>query len=98
MLAAHRGARVVIYTDNLNTVQIFNSLACLPAYNHILRYSVDILLSTKIDLRVLHVSGEHNTVADALSRCQFLTALDAAPGLQIAPFEPPRWTLGAVEK
>jgi len=29
-------SRIVIYTDNLNTIQIFNSLACLPTYNHIL--------------------------------------------------------------
>jgi hypothetical protein len=95
---AHKGARVVIYTDNLNTVQIFNSLACLPSYNHILRRSVDILLSTEIDLRVLHVSGENNVTADALSRCQFASALNASPGLRISPFTPPRWTLGAAKK
>jgi len=94
----HKGARVVIYTDNLNTVQIFNSLACLPAYNHLLRSSVDILLSTKIDLRVLHILGEHNRIADALSRCQFTLALKIAPGLRISPFQPPQWTLGAVKK
>jgi len=94
----HKGARVVIYTDNMNTVQIFNSLACLPAYNHLLRRSVDILLATKIDLRVLHISGGENTVADSLSRCQFTTALDVIPRLHIQPFQPPRWTLGAAEK
>ena len=95
---AHRGAQVVIYTDNLNTVQIFNSLACLPTYNHLLRSSVDILLSTEIDLRVLHVLGENNEVADALSRCQFTSALDRAPELRISPFQPPQWTLGAAKK
>jgi hypothetical protein len=95
---AHRGARVVIYTDNMNTVHIFNSLSCLPAYNSLLRRSVDILLATEIDLRVLHVSGDHNRTADALSRCNFIAALDAVPDLQISPFKPPRWTLGAAEK
>jgi hypothetical protein len=44
------GAKVVIYTDNMNTVQIFNSLTCLPEYNHLLRRSVDILLCHRIDL------------------------------------------------
>jgi len=58
---------VTIYTDNLNTVQIFNSLACLPDYNQILRRAIDIVLTHDIDLRILHVPGEQNTVADALS-------------------------------
>jgi hypothetical protein len=94
----HRGARVTIYTDNLNTVQIFNSLACLPDYNQILRRAVDIVLAHDINLRVLHVPGEQNTVADALSRCLFSTALDIVPGLKISPFQPPQWTLGATKK
>jgi hypothetical protein len=89
---------VVIYTDNLNTVQIFNSLACLPDYNQLLRHSVDVLLATNIDLRVLHVSGERNSVADSLSHCRFALALDTVPDLKISPFQPPRWTLGAAEK
>ena len=94
----NRGSRVVIYTDNLNTVQIFNTLGCLPSYNHILRRAVDILLATRIDLRVLHVPGEQNGVADALSRCNFEKALSLATGLKISPFQPPRWTLGATQK
>jgi len=92
------GARVVIFTDNLNTVQMFNSLACLPDYNQLLRHSVDILLAHRLDLHVLHVPGEQNVVADALSRCQFSTALNAVNNLRISPFQPPRWTLGATEK
>ena len=92
---AQQGARIVIYTDNMNSVQIFNSLACLPAYNHLLHHSVDILLHTNIELHVLHIPGEENTVADALSRGQFTTALEICPELRISPFQPPRWTLGA---
>ena len=61
------GAQVVIYTDNLNTVQMFNSLACLPDYNLLLRHSVDIILAHSINLCVLHVPGEQNLVTDALS-------------------------------
>ena len=95
--AEHR-SRVVIYTDNLNTVHMFNSLACLPLYNHILRRSVDILLSTEIDLRVLHIPGEENGVADALSRCNFDKALSLAADLKINLFQPPHWTLGAAQK
>ena len=43
-------SRVVIYTDNLNTVQMFNSLACLPDYNQLLWQSMDILLTHGFDL------------------------------------------------
>ena len=91
-------AKVVIYTDNLNMVQIFNSLACLPDYNHILRRAIDIILSHDLNLRVLHVPGDQNVVADALSRCLFSLALDIVPQLKISPFEPPQWTLGAAQK
>jgi len=94
----NRRAQVVIFTDNLNTVQIFNSLGCLPAYNHLLRRSVDILLANDIDLHVLHVPSDQNGVADALSRCQFSSALTLIPDLRISPFQPPRWTLGAAQK
>ena len=89
-LCAEPGSRIVIFTDNLNTVQIFNSLACLPEYNLILRRSVDILLANKLDLRVLHISGEVNTIADALSRSRFDIALGSEPGLRLSPFQPPR--------
>ena len=77
---------------------MFNSLACLPDYNLLLRHSVDIVLAHGIDLHVLYVPGEQNLVADALSRCQFSTALNAVKDLQISPFQPPQWMLGAAQK
>jgi len=89
---------VVIYTDNLNSIQIFNSLSCLPAYNHLLHRSVDILLANDLQLRVLHIPGDDNVIADALSQCRFSSALNIIPELHISPFQPPRWTLGATEK
>ena len=66
-LSIKDGTRIVIYTDNANTVDIFHSLRCLPQYNAILKHSVDIRLQTGHQLRVLHVPGEHNIVADAIS-------------------------------
>ena len=57
----------VIYTDNLNTVDIFTSLRALPDYNVILRTAVDLLYARNHNLRVLHVPGVRNQVADALS-------------------------------
>ena len=104
--------RIIIYTDNLNTVDIFASLRALPAYNIILRAAVDLLYAGGHDLRVLHVSGEDNAVADALSRQEYARAWRLQPGLTIDEFEPfrrvkdghhfvllpPRCPLGASQK
>lgn len=87
-----RSARFVIYTDNSNTVDIFCTLRALPPYNHILKTAIDILYLGDYDLRVLHVPGVDNAVADALSRSDFSRALYLAPELKIFTFEPWSWT------
>jgi hypothetical protein len=84
-------SRFVIYTDNLNTVDIFNTFRALPTYNHILKAAVNILLDGGHDLRVLHIPGTENSVADALSRSNLSIALEAVPGLKISPFHPWSW-------
>lgn len=73
---------------------MFNSLSALPAYNDILKAAVDHLLSdlsTPIQLRVLHVSGEDNTIADTLSRGRLHTVVNNIPNIVIKPFSPPRF-------
>ena len=85
--------KLVIYTDNLNTVHMFNTLSALPAYNDILKNAVDQLLSdidNPIQLHVIHISGESNTIADALSRGQLHTVVDYVPHITINTFSPPR--------
>ena len=47
---AKRGAKIVIYTDNSNSVDIFRSFRCLPAYNHLLKSAVDIVLTNDFSL------------------------------------------------
>ena len=81
-------SRFVIYSDNFTTVAMFNSLRALPEYNCILKVAVDILLEGKHHLRVLHIPGEQNEVADALSRADFMRALDLQPSLTIQSFDP----------
>ena len=39
-LSAPYASRILIYTDNQNTVDIFNSLRAMPEYNHILKASL----------------------------------------------------------
>ncbi|KAJ7436188.1 hypothetical protein B0H11DRAFT_1755110 [Mycena galericulata] len=90
-----RRFRVTIFTDNQNTVNIFNSLSATPNYNLLLRTAVDDLIKYNVDLRVLHVKGEDNYVADAISRQRFSDATERATGLVIQNFQPPREPLGA---
>ena len=60
-------SRLLIFSDNTNTVDIFHSLRSLPPYNDLLKFTVSILIKHAISLRVLHVPGVDNKVADFLS-------------------------------
>ena len=86
--------RLLIYCDNSNTVDIFHSLRSLPPYNDLLKYTVSLLIKFNISLRVVHVPGEDNDIADALSRFDNARATAACPGLSIFPFQSPRVALG----
>jgi hypothetical protein len=92
-----RPRRAVVYTDNTNTVDMFNTLHALPQYNPILLTAVDILQDTRLPFHVLHVSGRRNIVADALSRFDNHRASLASPGISVRSFTPPRLTLGATK-
>ena len=83
--------RLTVYTDNLNTVQMFNSFSALPAYNEILKSAVDYLIKdvdNHIQLRVVHV--QDNTIADALSRGELHVVVDNIPNIVIDTFSPPQ--------
>jgi len=64
-------SKLLLYTDNQNTVDIFSSLRCLPTFSSILQMSITLRTVAQVDVRVLHVPGEKNEVADALSRADF---------------------------
>ncbi|KAI0039985.1 hypothetical protein FA95DRAFT_1684034, partial [Auriscalpium vulgare] len=81
--------RLAIYTDNLNTVQIFNSFKAHDAYNDILLWAARLLINSGLDLRVFHIAGEDNIVADALSRHLFDVVMRYAPRLRVFTFQPP---------
>jgi hypothetical protein len=89
---------LTIFTDNSNTVDIFNTLSASPPFNPILKSAVDILLAHNIDLWVLHIAGEKNSVADAISHQNFISAKKQIPGLSINPFQAPRDALGSLKK
>ena len=88
-------SKIVIYTDNSNT---FNLLHSLPAYNHILKSSVDIRIANDHQLQVLHVPRQNNTIADTISQLHITEAIAIQPDLHLEYFQPPQVLLGAAKK
>jgi hypothetical protein len=80
--------RLAVFTDNLDAVQMFDSLT-LSAYSPVLLFSCERLICCDIDLRVFHIPGDNNLVADALSCGLFHVASQAHLGLSIFSFQPP---------
>jgi hypothetical protein len=60
--------------------------------------SIDVLIKDQIDLRVYHILGKDNLIADPLSRYKNKLAWLLLPGLIISTFIPPLDVLGAIKK
>lgn len=82
------GAKILIYTNSMNTVDIFSSMSGLPSWNWMLKSAVDVILLGDYDLRVLHVSTTTNAVANTLSRQDFNHAIRLVPDIIIREFQP----------
>jgi hypothetical protein len=52
--------RLRVYTDNMNTVNMFNTLHTKPPYNQILISSMDARTHSNLDMCAKHVSGDVN--------------------------------------
>ena len=89
-----RPCKIVIHTDSLNTVQIFQTLKAERDYNPLLMHAVSVMLDSDVQVRVLFIRGEDNVVADALSRLLPDVATSVILFLTVAPFAPPRNELG----
>lgn len=70
-------------------MDIFSSLKCLPEYNELLKYSIDLFIERNVQFKVVHIPGELNKVADALSRKQMQAAASFSPNITISSFSPP---------
>ncbi|KAI0827379.1 hypothetical protein BC628DRAFT_1318374 [Trametes gibbosa] len=87
--------RLAILSDNSNSVAIFNSLRASPIYNPILTSAVDVMMEFKLDVRVEHIPGDLNTVADALSRGKLQLVRELVPSITLLTLIPPQDALGA---
>jgi hypothetical protein len=95
---SNKSRQLVVYTDNQNTVNIWNSLKALAPYNSTLIIAIDSLIKHGTDSRVLHVPGINNEVADALSCFNNALALCLIPGIKLGLFETFLTLLGALKK
>ncbi|KAG2746162.1 hypothetical protein P692DRAFT_201651235, partial [Suillus brevipes Sb2] len=84
-----------IYTDNCNTVAMFDSLHAKPIYNSLLLSAVDVLLAYRVDLCVEHIPGQQNVIANALSHFNNKLVKNLIPTAQNFDFQPPQDVLGA---
>jgi len=88
---------MLIYTDSLNSVEMFNTLNAQDGYKDILLFTVHILMTCNISLCMFHIPGTDNVIADALSRHLPGSAVRLSLDLQIHHFQPPRTMLGCAE-
>ena len=86
---------LLVSTDNMNTAHMFDSLHTKPQYNPLLISSINARIHSSLDVRIRHVPGDNNTIADAISREKFSLARHLVPNLTILSFTPPRDALGA---
>ncbi|KAI0832407.1 hypothetical protein BC628DRAFT_312743 [Trametes gibbosa] len=87
--------RLAVLSDNSNTVAVFNSLRASPPYNPILKSAVDIMLAHNIDVRVHHIAGKLNVIADALSRGKLDMVRERIPSITLIHLVPPQDAMGA---
>ncbi|KAG2341729.1 hypothetical protein BDR05DRAFT_887795 [Suillus weaverae] len=76
-----QNGQLVLFTDSLNSVYLFNTLSGGPGYNQLLMDAVEVILAFNIDFWVFHISGNENIVADHLSHWQASEAITTSPGL-----------------
>ncbi|KAJ7208693.1 hypothetical protein C8J57DRAFT_1046785 [Mycena rebaudengoi] len=83
--------RLLIWCDNLDSVQILSSLRANEAlHNGVLLAIAGIIIQTGIDLRVHHIPGKQNTRADLLSRLLFKDFHRQFPSNRVHSYEPPK--------
>ncbi|TFY81466.1 hypothetical protein EWM64_g2543 [Hericium alpestre] len=91
----HKPRCLAIFSDSLNTIQMFNSLRARPSYNDLLLFTCHNLLLHQIDLHIFHIAGDLNIIANALSHNLFDVVSQYKPDLDVCLFTPPRVALGA---
>src|SRR5258708_1053344 len=84
-----RPQRILVHSDLMNTVDMFNTLTPEPPFVLLMIWAVEIMMDHGVDIRVVHIPGVENHVADALSRSLLDATCMICPDLKISSFKPP---------
>jgi hypothetical protein len=88
--------RLLLHTDSLDSVAAFNSLRVSESiHNGPLLGTAQLILTSRIDLRVRHIEGKLNIRADMLSRLLLEEYRHKFPSDRVRLFTPPRELLPA---
>lgn len=79
-----KSKRILIFTDSENVVMLFNSHRAIDLVRKMFRTAINLMLDEKIDVKVKHVPGDKNVIADHLSRHNLDLAKEKVPNLQIS--------------
>ena len=89
----HPPCRLVVFTDSLDAVGVFNSLwTSMAIHNGPLLAVAGIIMELGVDLRVLHIEGKVNLRADLLSHLLLSEYALKFPSDCVCSFSPP-WDL-----
>ena len=88
--------RLLIFTDSLDAMAVFNSLHTNETiHNGPLLGVASVILCTGIDLRVCHIKGKQNIQPDLLSRLLLEEFASKFPSYRVCLFDPPHDLLPA---
>ena len=86
---------VVVFFNNMNTVNMFNLMKPQLSFVPTMRFVVNTIFCANVDLHMLHISRVENVVADHLFQGQLWALATSHPDLHILPYKPPGMLPGA---
>lgn len=79
------GKTIVVFTDSENVVNLFSSHRAISTVRLMFMFAIDLMLEYNLDVKVKHIPGEQNVIADCLSRDNLTIAKAKVPALEISP-------------
>lgn len=85
---SRKAHRIVIFTDSENVVDLFSSHRAIDLVRKLFKTAVNIMLLANVDVKVKHVPGDRNVIADLLSRSNLDLVRTKVPKISIRAMSP----------